>query len=414
MSNVYQRGTAINLPAKFWKIDPITKANVLANPSAVTFTILSPDDTELVYVFGVDGNVTNPNVGIFICALSPLLPTGIYHVNVVGTGAVEAQSPDDEFTIVDSAVETAAPPPRPVEGPCSQWISGEDVAAISSIDPGSDITLPGGAVIKASYLFDQAAYDATLALFEISNRQFPGYCEQTVRPCQDNCGCGWNLPVSSGFGIFWGWGGGAGWGFGGPWGWGWYNERGDRFGCQPMSKVRLAGTAVEIVEVLIDGIPLPEFDTDGDPNWRLDKWRYLVRMDKPGDGVPNITRFWPGCQNMSLEDTEPGTFSIKYKWGEDVPQLGRDAAAELANQLFLSTYGGICQLPTGVTRVVRTGIEIERGLLATWMDPKTGTGLVHLDLFLQAYCLGSKRAGRKSAIWSPDLQQFARRVGINR
>jgi hypothetical protein len=111
-----------------------------------------------------------------------------------------------------------------------------------------------------------------------------------------------------------------------------------------------------------------------------------------------------------LDDDQPGTFSVRYKWGIDPPALARDAAVELANQLYLQCSNQECKLPTGVTQVTREGIVIERGLLANWADPKKATGLVSTDLFLQAYA-GGQRSGRRGAVWSPDRQRFARSVG---
>jgi hypothetical protein len=394
--NAYQRGTAINLTVDaFVVIDPITRIAVPTDPTTVTFTILAPDGTEATFT-QADANVSNPSYGVYVCALDPQLPVGIYHYLVVGTGAVEAQS-EDVFEIIESGVETPAPPPMPIMGPCSPWISGQDVANCARVDYSQD-----------AYVFDTVAYNAGLALYEISGRQFPGICERKVRPCRNACSCWLGGPISYGMGpwfwtsVPWGFGGGAAW----------YNEQGDKFGCAPMSKWRLAGYPISsIVEVKIDGVVLPEFDaTSGDRNWRLDKWRELVRMDQPG--TPEQPRLWPGCQNMSLDDDQPGTFSVKYKWGTEVPQLGRDAAVEVANQLYLACGGRECVLPAGVTKVIRQGIEIERGLLANWMDTSKQTGLVQTDLFLAAYCQGQRR-GRRSAIWTPDVQAFGRRVGVN-
>jgi hypothetical protein len=282
--------------------------------------------------------------------------------------------------------------PGPVLGPCSTWITGDDVAAVCS----------QAAVGTDASLLDTVAVEASMALYEISGRQFPGLCSRTVRPSRDPCSC-WG-PSSLGVGP-WFWSTNP-YGLGGLWGW--WSESGDQRGCNPLSIVRLAGYPVrEIVEVKIDGAVLPAVDADGNPNYRLDDWRHLVRMGDPGP--PYRQRFWPGCQNLDLDDTEAGTFSVSYLWGVDPPQLGRDAAAELACQLWAAANGQPCKVPAGTTKMVRSGVTIERGLLANWFDPTKSTGLVHLDLFLKAYW--RTRAGRRSAIWSPDVQEFAQKVG---
>lgn len=395
--NVYQRGTAINLIEKFWTIDPLTQEKVLADPTTVVFTIKDPNGQDTVFTFGVDGNVLNPTVGVYVCMLDPQLPIGIYHYLCVGTGAVQAEA-EDVLEIVESGVLVPDPPKIPVLGPTYPWISGQDVAACTQI-PYDDMP----------WLFDDVAFESSQALYEVSGRRFPGVTDREVRPAAQTCGCWGNGPISYGMGP-WYWSS-VPWGFAGSWGW--WNEAGQTMGgCKPVSRWRLGGYPVhEIVAVTLNGEDLPEFDSDNNRNWRLDKWRYLVRMDQPAvDGVPGFPRVWPGCQNMSLDDDQPGTFSVTYKWGVDPPLLGRAAAIEIANQLFLSCGAGNCVLPAGVTKVIRQGIEIDRSLLANWMDTTKGVGLVNTDLFLMAYNDGQRR-GRRPAVFSPDIQQFARVVG---
>lgn len=275
--------------------------------------------------------------------------------------------------------------PGPVLGPCSVWITGDDVAACCSTSVGSDTAL-----------LDLVAAEASMAMWELSGRQFTGLCERTVRPCRDTCGC-FGQSASLGMGP-WYWstvyyGGSAG---------SWRNECGDTCGCSPLSKVRLSGyPVVDITEVKIDGAVV-------DPaGYRLDKWRYLIRLSDPGP--PVVARAWPGCQDLSLDDTQAGTFSVSYEYGVDPPQLGKDAAAALACQLWLACNGADCKLPTGTTRVTRQGITVERGLLINWFNPQQSTGIVAIDLFLAAYW--RNRAWRRPAVWSPDVQQFARKVG---
>lgn len=388
------RGTAFALIERFWAVDPLTGIGTLTNPTTVVLIIESPDNATTTYTFAIDPEITNPSVGVFLAVLDPQLPVGVYRWRWEGTGAVEAAS-EGFFEVMESAVLDPAQPKTPVVGPCSPWISGQDVAACAQVDYDGQ-----------PWIFDSVAVTAGAALYEISGRMFPGVCQRIVRPCRSGCGCWLSGPSSFGFGPFW-WTG-TPFGFGG--GWQWFNETGDSFGCSPMSKIRLGGYPVRsITQVLIDGVDLPEFDVGtGARNWRLDKWRYLVRMNAPGD--PAQPRWWPGCQDLSLDADQPGTFEITYEWGQMVPELGRQAAMEIAQQLYLSCGGANCVLPPGVTRVVRQGIEIERGLLANWMDPSKPTGLVNTDTFLAAYWQGS-RGGRRAAVWSPDQQPFARAVG---
>lgn len=397
--NVYQRGTAINVVQRFWTIDPLTEASTLADPTTVVFTILSPDNVSTTFTFGVDGNVTHASVGVFVCALDPQLPVGTYRYRCDGTGAVQASS-EDFFDVIESGVLEPDPPTVAVTGPCSSWINGEDVYASGPALPG--ITL------DTTFLLDDAAYNASHLLFELSGRQFPGVCQRTVRPCSDpRC---WGGSPALGLSIWaWGWASGiTPLGLNG-YGW-WNNEYGPHCGCGYESVVKLGGYPVrEILSVKIGGVELPEFDPDsGFRNWRLDGRRDLIRMDDPST-TPLTPEHWPRCQNVSLDDDQPGTFSVKYTWGADVPSLGRLAAAQLARELWNATSGATCLLPTKVTKVVRAGVTLEKVVPTAALLRQGATGLQLVDAFLALVNPGKML--RRPAVFSPDLQKYARKVG---
>jgi hypothetical protein len=294
----------------------------------------------------------------------------------------------------------------PVEGPCVAWISGADVADCIGAEYNSE-TAAG---------LDEKALSASMLLYELSGRKFTGGCEQTVRPCRPTCSC-WDSLIGPG-----GWNlGTAGWYFG-PWGnsFAWQDGCGGICGCGVQSKVLLDGYPVtKIVRVMLGDVELPEFDTDtGRRNWRLDGWKYLTRIDTIDDqGVVQPQR-WPACQNLSLDDGDPGTWTVTYDYGVAPPLPGLDAAAQLAGELYKACNGGECALPQGVTRMQRQGVTIERGLLLTWSNAITSrgirsgswtTGLELVDAFLSAYNPFGNR--RRPAFWSPDLPQFAQKLG---
>lgn len=390
--NVYTRGTAINLVQRFWTIDPLTQEATLANPTTVVFTILSPNNVDQVFTFGVSGNVTNPSVGVYVCALDPQLPVGTYRYRCDGTGAVEAAS-EDMFDVIESGVLPPDPPSVAVDGPCSSWIDGCDVA-----EQGPPIEGIGDDTWK----LDDVAYDASSLLYAASGRQYPGVCENTFRPCTP--ACSWSGYATWGTPFYWtysyfGWG----------WGWGWQDQGGLSCGCQPESVVRLSGYPVrEIVEVKIGGDVLPEFDPgSGARNWRLDDRRTLVRMNIPGH--PTNVQAWPSCQDLSLDDDQPGTFSVRYTYGADPPSLGRAAAIQLARELWFAMNGGKCNLPQKTTKVVRNGITLERIVPLAKMLREGATGLTLVDMFMaKANPIGMIR---RPAIYSPDMEQYARKVG---
>lgn len=242
-------------------------------------------------------------------------------------------------------------PEGPTPGPCTPWITADDVAAVcTALEHSGDPSV-----------YDDVALEASQVLFQLSGRQFSGLCGPvTVRPCNPNARCG---PSPC--------------------------------GCCHLSKVKLAGTVREIEEVKIDGEVVPAEE------YRVDDRKWLVRL-ADSDGR---RQRWPGCQRLDLADTEDDTFSVAYSYGVDPPLAGVEAAVELACNLAAASVGGECAFPAGVTKVTRQGITVdlerflERGI----------TGLPLVDVFLQAY--NPTGARRRPVAWSPDVQPYARKVG---
>jgi hypothetical protein len=395
MNSVYLRGQPINVIKRFFDIDPLTNTGPPENPDVVTFTTLDPDGVAAEYVFGISPIVSNPQVGVFLLALPPESPVGGWKWRCAGTGSGVVDAEEGAFDVIESGVLNPDQPSVPVTGPCSAWINGDDVAA-------QGIQLDG--IGSDSWMLDDVAYDASYLLYEASGRQFPGVCTRTVRPCADSCSC-FGFSPSLGLGP-WYWT--AAW-FGGVGSWAWRNECGDTCGCGNYSYLRLAGYPVrEVLQVKIDGTVLPEFDlSTGAQNWRLDGRKNLVRMSDPGP--PVIERSWPICQDLSLPDTQPGTYSVSYSFGTDVPSLGRIAAVQLARELWKAINTGKCDLPNRATRVVRQGITIDR-IVPLAEQLRTGaTGLMAVDMFIGATNPIGMR--RRPAVFSPDLQQYGRKVG---
>jgi len=268
--------------------------------------------------------------------------------------------------------------PGPVLGPCTSWITADDVSACCSAEVASS---------DQEAQLQDAAGEASMLLYEVSGRQFSGLCGPIVaRPCRSNCGC-WG-PVGSNF--RWWSAPGYGWGW---WGWGPDDSEGcgDRCGCGVQSYVRLAGYPVrEVTEVKIDG------DVVDPSAYELVLWRKLQRIDGS---------LWPACQNLGLPDDQPGTFSVTYVHGVDPPLLGMNAAAELACEIYSACTGGACKLPSRVVEVVRQGVTFRRSSPMTSYLMAGATGLESVDLFVSTY--GGFR--RRAAVYSPDLQPFARR-----
>jgi hypothetical protein len=262
--------------------------------------------------------------------------------------------------------------------PCTDWITGDDVADCCSVESTS------GA------LFDVVASQSQDLLFELSGRLYVGECERTVRPCRTSCGCGWQV-LSRGHLVQW---------RGSEW---WCDS--NACGCAPLSRVKLAGYPVRAIsEVKIDG------DIVDPATYRLDEQRFLIRVrELSTDDVLS----WPGCQSMDLPDTQEGTFSVTYTYGADPPEAAINAAAELACELYKACDMSLtCALPTGTTRVTRQGITIERRAFTSWafQKGKWNTGLSLVDAFLNAYNPAGLQ--RRPTFMGPGAQhRYARPVG---
>jgi hypothetical protein len=208
----------------------------------------------------------------------------------------------DDLTVVAVGSSNALPPITPIDpdtgpelGPCNQWTTNDDIAACCNVTlESSDLSI-----------FEEVNSAATRTLWELSGRRYAGQCDRTVRPCGANI-CGFQV-LSRGHIIApWStslWGSGL---------WDGYFWGGRPCGCMPLSRVHLSGYPVrEIVTVKIDGIVV-------DPStYRLDEWRWLTRLD----GAK-----WPNCQRLDRDDTEDGTFSVRYTYGQNPPEAYRPFA----------------------------------------------------------------------------------------
>ena len=363
----YNQGVPIEIT------DTFSLSGVPTDPTAITYTLIAPDGTETIYLWPGAAEIAHPGVGQFVLSLSPPALPGLYHYDVDSTGAVVA-SRQGAFTVIPDA--QAQETPWVTTGPSSSWAASQDVWECC----GQPMETIDGEECPVDFTY--FAFAASELLFGYSGRQYFGLGTKSgVRPpCRPGCGCGYQV-LSRGYVIP------------GPW-WDWYG--GWEGPCDP-SKVLLSGYPVrQIIEVKIDGVVL-------DPTeYGLWKWRWLVRKN---DAI------WPRCQDLTLEDTEEGTWSVSYTYGLDPPITGQLAATELACELYRACSGGDCALPKGVTRVVRQGVVVEKMAFAAW-GLQAGiwkTGLTRVDAFLN--WANPKGIQRRATIWSPARHlQYGRRA----
>jgi hypothetical protein len=261
-------------------------------------------------------------------------------------------------------------------GPCTPWTptwpSGECNALLLT---GAE-AVTGVAVEAASEI-----------LYHLTAQRF-GTCEVTIRPCRRSC-----------FDIF----PGQGW-----WEWGsyprpywyagvWYNLGcgvcGDNCSCVGLDETVLPGPVNNIVSVKVDGVTLTN-----NVNYRLDDYRKLVRID----GV-----LWPFCQDLTLPDTDPNTWSVTAEFGEPVPAMGSLAVGELAAEIVKYLLCTECQLPQGVVDISRQGMSMTIANISDLFN----TGFIQLrmcDLFIKIANPNHLKA--RAAVYDLDSPQF-RAVG---
>lgn len=395
----YTLGTAITITETF------TVLGVPTDPTGVTFTVQGPDGTDTVYVWGIDPEVTNPDVGVYVLQLAPPADPGVYYYSVVGTGAVEAAGNGD-FTVLQSATDPQAVT-WAVDGPCTPWCDANDIW----IACGSPTVTTGEGSSEEICAVDMTPYAqmASWLLWELSGRLHSGRCVRTVRPCGDGA-CGFQV-LSRGYIVWpfdWYYGyPGYGWN-----GWNWMYDHNAGCGCVPLDRIDLAGYPVrEILEVKIDGVVIPETN-----NWRLDKRRFLTRM---ADVDGNAQR-WPSCQRLDENDTEVGTFAVTYAYGQDPPLLGQLAAAQIGCEIYRERTGEECALPSGTVRVTRQGVTIDKMATLGWFRQGSGrygpqarwqTGLPIVDAFLNS--INPYGLTRRPIMMAPGQRRnrFAQSVG---
>lgn len=156
-------------------------------------------------------------------------------------------------------------------------------------------------------------------------------------------------------------------------------------GCHMACSVELPPPIGAITEVRVDGNLV-------DPSTYRQRGSRLVYH---GEGECP----WPLRQNLALDDTEPGTFSITYVRGSLPDDLAASACGTLACEFAKALSGDKkCRLPEGVTSISRQGVtfQIVSGAFADGT-----TGIREVDAWIGTW--NPYRLKQQPSVWSPDL-----------
>jgi hypothetical protein len=235
---------------------------------------------------------------------------------------------------------------------CGSWATNDEARLCPGFDDIEDDGLFGLTnLLRAS----------TYLLYLLSAKRYPGICEDFVRPpsvcddgrcCRDSCSC-----------------------------------------CHHgVSKLTLGAYPLrEIIEVEIDGELLDASE------YQILNRRFLLRMAD----VDGNRQKWPGIQRLDLPFGDPGTWGVRFTYGQAPPLPGQMASIAYARELGKACSGDPgCKLPARVQSVARQGVTMVIG------DPNAFlvaglTGLSESDSWLAAERYAARN--RRPAFVNPDF-----------
>lgn len=373
-------------------------ADILLEAASTGATGDAGNSAIVIAAFNPAALVDNPAglaaVGVGALDLSSLLsqPAGLASVGVAAFDATATVSVTGFASTADIAVTAHGPGGSATAdglGIASIGVTAYNAAASNMTrmptdfspcdwDPIQCCVWPTGSEAVTGY----ARQSATEVLWQKSGQRY-GLCEITIRPCRRSCGSG-SWPFMD---RWYEWSGGM-WPrpllYNGLW----FNVAcgGCPGGCSctSLEEVLLPGVVSSVSQVKVDGVILSS------SSYRLDDNQLLVRTDGGS---------WPHCQDMAAADTQPGTWSVTFTFGEVPPVIGRQAVGQLMCALARECMGEDCRLPANVTSLVRQGVSIE--LEADFLKRFN-----MVNLFLDY----ANPAGLIAApgIYDPDAQMFRR------
>lgn len=275
-------------------------------------------------------------------------PTGPWEVTWSGVIDGEPVAADSTLDVLPAAGDGGA-----ASGPCSPWIEPAAICGYPE-DPDEEQADRGARAVAI----------ATEVLWGMSGRRI-GACPLTVRPlARPKCALPWRRTgVGSPLLV------------GGVWI--------DHVGRD--DALVLSPPAAELVAAVVDGEAVEAVLYDR---------RFLYRVDGQA---------WPSENDLLLDDSQPGTWSVSYLVGEAPSTLAQEAAAELAGEFYKALCGDekTCRLPARTQSITRRGITV------TMADRELRSlGLRVCDIFLDT--VNPERLAMPSGVYSPDVRPGAR------
>lgn len=225
---------------------------------------------------------------------------------------------------------------------------------------------------------DPAVQERAEALAVSTLRRLSGYrvggCPIVVRPCAQACLTYASLTATRG--------------------WGpaqladgtWVNTCGcsTDCSCTSLCEVVLRAPVGPISWVKVDGVEMATRD------YRVDNGNRLVWIGS-GD-CP-----WPVCQEMTADESKPGTFAVKYLNAHAPDSMAAWAAGTLAMEFAKACVGGKCRLPATVTSVTRQGVSFD---ITSGTFPDGVTGIREIDAWIGLWRPEGSPT-RASTVWYP-------------
>ena len=162
---------------------------------------------------------------------------------------------------------------------------------------------------------------------------------------------------------------------------GWMPEQ--TFAGRLANPVPLPTPNAEVLEVVVDGVTL--FASD----YRVVDGRWLVRTEGS----------WPTSNDLRLDDTEDGTWSLTVRWGEPLRGLAKRACMSLVQEMGAPYVGKQSPVAGRITSANVQGASYSFESAADALTDGVEDLTVHLQRFLGVDAASGRHG---SAVLSPD------------